>query len=327
MTLALTALTVAGLLGVALRALSGRAADWLGPRRAVPVLALGSVALAAAGGLGLTALTIAMIAASPLVGAIGGWSAATVHALAPIPAPVGLIAAAMLTVLLSRTLFRATRILVALFRSERACRRLRRGAGPVLIVDDGADAYTLAGVRGCVVLSRALWDRLDATERRTVLAHELSHLRHRHHLYLHAVDLAVGGNPLLRTVADAVRLGIERWADEDAALTIGDRRAAARALARTALIRNELLVAETTGAGRRSIGAHQGLPALGATHQQVTRRATALLAPPPTTPARRALALSLVLASALILGAASVVVLHHDLEQAHRQLTAASAHR
>ena len=185
------------------------------------------------------------------------------------------MAAAVAGVLISRALWRAGRILLLLGRSDQLCRRLRAGGGPIVILDDNAaDAFTLAGVKGCVVISRDLLDALGPAERQMLTGHELSHLRHRHHLYVHAVDLAVAANPLLVRAAGAVRLGVERWADEDAALCTGDRTAAAAALARTALIRSALRRATFRDAG-------PVVPVLGAVTSHVTTRARALLAPTP----------------------------------------------
>jgi len=67
-------------------------------------------------------------------------------------------------------------------------------------------------------------------------AHERSHLRHRHHWYLVATEMAVAVVPPLRRLADQVRFATERWADEDAAAALGgDRDLVARAIARAAL--------------------------------------------------------------------------------------------
>ncbi len=76
---------------------------------------------------------------------------------------------------------------------------------------------------------------LSAGERRVLIAHEASHLRHRHYIYLHLADLAAAANPLLRSTARAIKQAVERWADEDAAASVGDRDLAGRALARAAL--------------------------------------------------------------------------------------------
>ncbi|MEP6562534.1 MAG: hypothetical protein ABJD68_15845 [Nakamurella sp.] len=55
-------------------------------------------------------------------------------------------------------------------------------------------------------MSRGQLQALRPEEQRMLTGHELSHLRRRHHLYVHTVDLAVAANPLLHRAADAVRL-------------------------------------------------------------------------------------------------------------------------
>jgi beta-lactamase regulating signal transducer with metallopeptidase domain len=129
-----------------------------------------------------------------------------------------------------------------------------------------------------VVVSTAMLRALPVAERRALLAHESSHLRHRHHLYALAADIAAAANPLLRPAARTVRAGIERWADEDAAAAVGDRRLVARSLARAA---------------RAALAsAPPGPPAgaLAVTGDDVGSRARALLLPAP--PSRRGVAVA-----------------------------------
>ena len=194
---------------------------------------------------------------------------------------VGVLAGAAAAVLLARTLWRSGTILVLLASSDRLSRGLRAGGSPIVFVDTDqthADAYTLAGTRGCVVISRQLFDALGPREQHMLTGHELSHLRRRHHLYVHAVDIAAAANPALRRVAAEVRLGVERWADEDAVATMaGDRTSAAAALATTALTRAALRRGETPPAARR----RPVVPVLGVATSHVTQRAQALLAPEP----------------------------------------------
>ena len=245
------------------------------PSAAVPLLAAGSLISAASIGLVLVLLGLAVVGRVPPVADFGGWSVDTLEVAVPVPAVVGAAAAALAVVLIGRTLHRAGRILLLLSRADRLSRRLRGGGGPIVVVDDdAADAFTLAGVKGCVVISRGLLDALGPADRRMLTGHEMSHLRRRHHLYVHAVDLAVAANPLLTRAAGAVRLGVERWADEDAARLTGDRAAAASALARTALVRSSLR-------RRTARDPHRSVPVLGVATSHVTDRARALLAPAP----------------------------------------------
>lgn len=95
-------------------------------------------------------------------------------------------------------------------------------------------AYAVPGRPGHIVTSQGMLSLLDAEERRAMLAHEQAHLDLAHHRYLRAAELAAGV-PLLRPVARAIRYATERWADEEAAVAVGDRRLVARALSRAAL--------------------------------------------------------------------------------------------
>lgn len=77
-----------------------------------------------------------------------------------------------------------------------------------------------------IVVSEGLVDTLAPGELDAILGHEVAHLRHRHHLYLSAaaaVDQALGWFPLARRSTATLRVALERWADEEAAATAGDR--------------------------------------------------------------------------------------------------------
>lgn len=75
---------------------------------------------------------------------------------------------------------------------------------------------------------------LNDVERRALLAHERSHLRHRHHRYLLLADLACVFPPA-RPLCRLLSFYLERWADEDAARHVGSRKVVAQAIARAAL--------------------------------------------------------------------------------------------
>ena len=255
------------------------------PSVAVPLLAIGSLVNAASLGLLLSLLALAGLAQLPAVASAGDWSIDVLELNLPVPLPIGALAAVLVAVLLARTIWRTGRTMLMLGQSDRLSRRIRGAGGPIAIVDTGAvDAFTLAGIRGCVVISRALFSALGVAERQVLTAHEMSHLRHRHHLYVQAIDIAIAANPALVRVADPIRLGVERWADEDAVAVTGDRTAAAAALARTALIRSALRRAAPTP--------HQvtTLPVLCVAASHVSQRARALLS---TTPGRTALGTAL----------------------------------
>lgn len=308
---------VAAITAVLACLLLGRSAPFLvrrmRPAQAVALLASASLALSLASGLALTAIAAAVIASLAAVAADGHWSAAVIRAEVPIPAWLGALAALAVLVLMIRAAMRTAVIVTALFRAERLCRDFRGGGGPVVVVDDdSADAYTVAGIRGCVVISRRLLRELTWDERQVLTAHELSHLHKRHHLYLHVVDIAAAANPFITPVSAAVRLAVERWADEDAAAGIGDRRTAGRALARVALLRSSL----TGTTGSPGPGDVRGIPNLGVGTLQVASRVRALLAPaarPRTGRVVLAVALSL---AVLMVGVASLDHIHEAIESA-----------
>ncbi|MGI5423987.1 M56 family metallopeptidase [Streptomyces sp. CA-179760] len=89
---------------------------------------------------------------------------------------------------------------------------------------------------GRVVVTTGLLDRLRSAERRALFAHERAHLAARHDLFLLTVQLAARANPFLRPLRTAVAYTAERWADEEAARTIGSRRTVARAIGTAALV-------------------------------------------------------------------------------------------
>ncbi|MEU6352604.1 M56 family metallopeptidase, partial [Streptomyces sp. NPDC047072] len=93
----------------------------------------------------------------------------------------------------------------------------------------------VGGTRDRAVVTTALLAGLRPAERRALFAHERAHLAARHHRFLLVVRLAACANPFLRPLRTAVSYTTERWADEDAARTIGDRRTVARAIGKAAL--------------------------------------------------------------------------------------------
>lgn len=274
------------ILGCLLLALStGAVLRRFRPAQAVVLLTTAAVVLSLASGIALTAIAVAVLATVTSIATEGHWSAAVVQANIALPGWLGAVAAAAVMILLLRAEWRVTRILVALVRAERLCRTIRANSGPIVIIDDDtADAYTVAGIRGCVVIGRRLLSELTSDERRVVTAHELSHLTKRHHLFVHFADIAAAANPLLRAVPQAVRVGVERWADEEAAAGIGDRRVTGRAVARVALVRAAIARSTDSGAVHRAGGFKPAAGApygaiLGIAHYAVADRVEALLQP------------------------------------------------
>ncbi|MCC9156248.1 M56 family metallopeptidase [Streptomyces parvulus] len=162
----------------------------------------------------------------------------------------------------------------ALWRHGRVRRRAHRalaglpGTAVAVLPDDVPYAYALpgGGRRDRVVVTTALLDCLEPAERRALFAHERAHLAARHHRFLLAVRLAALANPFLRPLRTAVAYTAERWADEEAAKTVGDRRAVATAIGKAALVSRGTPVATLAG-----------LAAPG----PVPRRVAALLGPAP----------------------------------------------
>jgi len=117
----------------------------------------------------------------------------------------------------------------------------KSGAGPVthVLASLRPFAYTVGGRSGGVVVSRALLGLLDDDERDAMLAHELAHLRLRHHRLLgfaQVVTATLGPvAPAVHQAASSLARELEVIADQAAAGVAGDRRVVARALAKAAL--------------------------------------------------------------------------------------------
>jgi Zn-dependent protease with chaperone function len=239
----------------------------LPPAAATRLLVAASVLVAGCSVFVLGVMASTWVGQLPVLARYGQWSARALHAADPIPTQ---IAAASLALLLPAAvwwLVVVARRCRELFTVYRSCRHLR-GAGALVVVDDARlDAYTTPQPAGRIVVTTGLLSALGAHERRVMLAHEASHLAHRHAWWLLAADLAAAANPLLRPTATAAARAVERWADEDAAAAVGDRRVAARALARTALLTSD-----------PELGARFALAATGG---DVPARVRALLEPPP----------------------------------------------
>jgi Zn-dependent protease with chaperone function len=109
----------------------------------------------------------------------------------------------------------------------------------VVLPSERAAAYALPGRPGRIVVTVGMLRALDGPERRALLAHEQAHLRYKHHRYVALASLAAAILPVLAPVAARVRYATERWADEVAAATVGDRAVVARALARASLAANQ----------------------------------------------------------------------------------------
>jgi Zn-dependent protease with chaperone function len=135
--------------------------------------------------------------------------------------------------------------------------------GPLVVVDDPTPAaVAVPGWPGRILVSSGMLRALPVDEQRVLLAHERCHLDHAHWLFRFAVRLAAAACPAARPLVSACDQALERWADESAAATTGDRHLTARAVARAALARHDTGLAP------------------GFTEGQVSARVAALLAPP-----------------------------------------------
>jgi Zn-dependent protease with chaperone function len=245
--LATTPLVVGLLAGL----LGGRLGQRLQPRHAVPLLTGLALTVALCTGIALSGLAILALAQLGPIPRLGHWSAPALRADAGEPLALGLVALGIVLVTLGAAFARALTSIHAVARAARQARNLVPVAGNLVLVDEAEPvAYAVAGR---IVVSRSLLVALPTDERRAVLAHEEAHLRHRHHLYLHLTALSAAANPLLRPLVRAIAVGIERWADEEAAGTVHSREVTARGLARAALARGRspgLAAAETAVAQR-----------------------------------------------------------------------------
>jgi Zn-dependent protease with chaperone function len=296
----------------------------LPPSVATWLLAGAAVALAAGSTAVLGLLALSAVIQIPLVAALGDMSLSMVRR----HDPASLSAAIAAGVLLAAVTAAATR---ATWRRGRALASAARharclpGPGQLVVIPDGAaDAYTLPGWPGRIVVTAGMLDALAPAERRVLLAHERAHAAGRHYLFTVAAYLAAAANPLLRPLAAAVTYTVERWADERAAADCGDRALAARAVARAALASAERPrsgrhdPARTGGTLRSAALGIAGMAAMRGAGP-VPRRVAALLAPPPRfRPLLVAAIAALVLISgASVLDAAASLHAFVELAQAH----------
>lgn len=175
-------------------------------------------------------------------------------------------------------------------------RRAVPGSRGVVVADGlGVVALAIPGRRARIVISRETVVRCTPGETAVVVAHEWAHLRRRHGWYAAAVRAASIACPWLRAADRHVTFLLERWADEDAAASVGDRNLVARTIAKLALI------------GRTPDGV------LAFADGDAVARTKAMLAPAPTPP-RLADRLTVAGASAAATGlAGSSLQLHHVL--------------
>jgi Zn-dependent protease with chaperone function len=295
-------------------------ADRLPPAAATWLLAASALALALASSAVLGMLALSALVRIPYVDALGHLSRPVIARGDAVSVPVAIVAGGLLAaaaVAAGRALWRRGRAIAAAHRHASSL----PGAGQVVVTEDSAaDAYTVPGWPCRIVITQGMLSALSADEREVLLAHERAHAQRSHYLFTSAARLAAAANPLLRPVAAQAGFTVERWADERAAATAGNRTLAAVAIARAALATSQAppdrdaamaalgLITQEGGRSRDDDGSPGGQPGAGqpsprpprvrtqrdrqARPGPVPRRVAALLAPPPR--------LSLVLLTAAI---------------------------
>lgn len=240
------------LVGSAVAAVATSVHRYLPPRLATRYVTAGVVLVTLAAIPTAALIALSFVAHAPFVGAGFRWCTHQLGVHLVVPAWLGIATLAALAIGTVRT--------VRLIRQHQ--RLVCHEARPVRLVKSPRPyAVTLPGRAGQVVISTAMVDLLTEQERRVVLAHEHAHARYRHDRYLLIAALASAALPPLAGLARRVRFSIERWADEAAAASCGDRRLVAATLGKVAVIPSPSTVAGFGGLG-------------------VAARVGALLAPP-----------------------------------------------
>lgn len=246
---------------------SHRLCNVVPPAAATRWLTAMALVAALSSGFALAVLGFMLLARWSMVDQLGHWSGAVVRRHEVAPGAASAVAGAVAVALLSCAMVATWRALRGLVEGEMTCRSMPSNAeGLVVITDAAPSAYAVHGRQGRIVVSTGMLAALTADERRVLLAHEAAHLRHHHHLYVLAADIAAAAHPLLRPAARTVRFTTERWADEDAAEVVDDRRLAARAIARAGLATSRSTARPTA--------------ALSVAGSDIGRRVAALLVPP-----------------------------------------------
>jgi Peptidase family M48 len=105
----------------------------------------------------------------------------------------------------------------------------------VLVAAPEAYAFAVPGHVEHILVSEGMLRVLSGRQRRVLFAHERAHLRFAHHRFRLVAQVAEAINPLLLRTESAMVFLCERWADEQAAAEVGDRRLAASSLSAAAL--------------------------------------------------------------------------------------------
>lgn len=274
------------------------------PRQATWLLTAATVVLAGCSMVALALLAASAAAKIPLLATLGHYSQPVVRRSDPTPVVAGAVAAILLAAAGLAVTITVRRRARALAESYRRAARMEDDGAIVVVPGPAIEAYALPGWPGRIVVSGRLLSELDEGGRAALLAHEEAHLACRHHLFATIAHLAAAANPLLLPLARAVDYTVERWADEHAARTTGNRRLVATTIAQVALL--------ATPPRRQSVTAALGIVRPSTRRISVAwagpvpRRVAALLGPPPVSrrPLLAASAVLLALAGASALQAA-----------------------
>lgn len=115
-----------------------------------------------------------------------------------------------------------------------------QAAGPdtdplVVLPDSTAQAFAVPGRPGRVVVTTGMRRLLTDRQFDALLAHEYAHLSSGHHRLVQSAELAAAMHPALWWVARHVDYLVERAADEQAAVEVGNRHTVAHAIGVVAL--------------------------------------------------------------------------------------------
>ncbi len=178
----------------------GLAAPVLARRLPPPVatwLLSGGGLLAAAGSTAsLALLAFQYVAQAPILAARAQWSDTVLHTGDTVSTPIGLLATVAVAFAAARVLHVAVRRSTAVLDAHRLAHALPDTGSELSVIDTAQpQAFAVPGRPGRIVVTTGLLRRLDATERRAVLAHERAHLDHHHHLHHSAAHLSAAVNP------------------------------------------------------------------------------------------------------------------------------------
>lgn len=265
------AAVVTVLVALVFAAAGPRLAQHLPPAVATRVLVPASLAIAATGVWVAVAVAFTWAAQLGPVSRYGHWSAQEVRETSPFPTTVAVGCGILALLALGRTVMVTASRLRSMLAVRRACRGYGSPGSLVVIDHDRPDAFATPGAAGRIVITTGLLRALTPDQRRALLAHEASHITHRHAWWLLGSALATAANPLLARTDRAVAHAVERWADEDAAREVTDRRLVALTVAQAALLRR--------GMDPRAM--RPAASGTAATGGDAPKRVRALLAPPP----------------------------------------------